>query len=417
MRDKTTRRTFLAVAGTSAALAGCMDRLKGITNDPSPGTDKPGDSPQPTDQPSQDSGPYSGGEVVDDFEDMEPWGTIRGKATADKKSAYAGSQSVRLENKSGGTAGIFRSFPDGLDLTKHDLSLAVKLEKPAAGKIAVELLAPGRSDHLVSKRYVVEPLDDWFRVDLGYTGKRGEPDLSSIQELRIQLTNQDGPVRYWVDDLRKTEKPNKGKVLITFDDAHATQYDVGFKELQERNWPGTAFVIPDSINSTDNLSIGQLREMRDADWDISSHPQGPKPLTDYSKDKQRKLIKDARQYLVQKGFPDGARFFAAPYNMVSSDTVELVKEFHEYGFTFGGSPSAIPPTGRATISRILGRDLQGSRRVLNLADQYNQLVVLNYHAIGEQHNVTKDDFVHILDHIEKKDVDVITPSELLELQG
>lgn len=417
MRDKTTRRAFLAVTGTSAALAGCMDRLEGLTGGTNAGTDKPGDkpgdTPQSTDQPSQGSG----GQVVDDFEDMGPWGTIRGKATADKKSVYAGSQSVRLENKSGGTAGIFRSFPDGLDLTKHDLSLAVKLEKPAAGKIAVELLAPGRSDHLVSKRYIVKPLDDWFRVDLGYTGKRGNPELSSVQELRIQLTNQDGPVRYWVDDLRKTKKPNKGKVLITFDDAHATQYDMGFKELQKRNWPGTAFVIPDSINSTDNLSIGQLREMRDAGWDISSHPQNSKPLTAYSKDKQRKLIKDAKQYLVQKGFPDGARFFAAPYNMVSGDTVKLVEEFHEYGFTFGGCPSTVPPTGRATISRILGRDLQGSRRVLNLADQFNQLVVLNYHAIGQQHNVTKEDFVHILDHIKKKDVDVITPSQLLKLEG
>lgn len=419
MRDKTTRRVFLAAAGTSAALAGCMDRLEGITGGTSTGTEEPTDQPEPTDTPTQapqDSTPFSRGEVVDDFEDMEQWGTVRGKLTADSENTYAGSQSARIENKSGGAAGIFKSFPDGLDLSKHDLSMAVKLEKPASGKVSVEFLAPGRSDHLVSKRFIPKPMDDWFRIDLGYTGKRGKPQMSSVQEVRILVVTDNKPVRYWVDDLRKTKKPDKGKAILTFDDAHITQYDVAFDELQKRNWPAAEFIIPDAINSQGNLTIGQLREMRDAGWDIGSHPDDGQPLTAFSKKKQRRLIKDSKQYLVQKGFDRGARFFAAPYNQINGATVELVEEFHEYGFTFGACPNATPPTCRPAISRVLARDLQGTRRVFNLADQFNQLAVLNFHAIGPDENISKQDFTHILDHLEKKDMDVITPSELLELE-
>ena len=53
-----------------------------------------------------------------------------------------------VADENGDAAGIFKSFPDGLDLTSHDLSLAVKLEKPVRGRFAAEFIAPARSDML-----------------------------------------------------------------------------------------------------------------------------------------------------------------------------------------------------------------------------------------------------------------------------
>lgn len=126
------------------------------------------------------------------------------------------------------------------------------------------------------------------------------------------------------------------------------------------------------------------------------------------------MMEDAKDYLVKRGFPDGARFFFAPYNQVNGDTLELVEELHEYGFTFGGCPNGVPPAGKYAISRILGRDPSGVERILDLAEAHNQLTVINYHAIGSEHNVDKEQFQDVLDHLETKDVDVVTPSQLLD---
>lgn len=428
MSRRPSRRGFLAAVGAGTfAVAGCTG-ISGVDvpggggaptesgNEPTTGTPTAGD--RTTDGPTTTTGGQSdgSGEVLEDFENLEAWGAVKGSYAADTKEAFAGSQSVRIENPEGGAAGVFKAYPEGLDLSKHTLSIALKLEKPAAGKLSVEYLAPGRENHLVTHRYVVEELDDWFRVDLGYTGQTGEPNLSDVQELRILVQTDGEPIRFWVDDLRTHSKPDRGKVVLSFDDGHVSQYDVAFQELQNRGWPGVAAVVPGAIGTRENLSIGQLREMRDAGWDVSSHPQSEKPLTAFPKPQQRRMMEEAKDYLVKRGFPDGARFFFAPYNNVSGETLSLVEELHEYGFTFGACPSGVPPAGKVTISRILGRDPAGVKRILDLAAAHAQLVVINYHAIGPEHNVSLDQFIDVLDHIGTKDVDVITPSELLETE-
>jgi peptidoglycan/xylan/chitin deacetylase (PgdA/CDA1 family) len=423
MSRRPSRRGFLAAVGAgSFALAGCTG-LSGVgvpggqdgtptsTDTESPTTDQPTESPTTTSQPAE--GP---GTVVEDFEDLEAWGSVRGSYTADPKEAFAGSQSVRVENKKGGGAGIFKSFSDGLDLSKDNLSVAVKLEQPAEGKLIAALRAPGPADQFVSKRLIVKDLDDWVRVDLGYTAKDGQPDPSNVQEIRLMVLTEDEPVRFWVDDLRKSPKPDKGKVIFSFDDAHITQYDVAYQEMKKRGWSGVAAVIPESLGTPKNLTIGQAREMRDAGWDISSHPQESDPLTAFPKSEQRKKMVEARDWLSKRGFPDGSRFFFAPYNAVNGATLELVEELHEYGFTFGGCPNGAPPAGRTAISRVYGRDIPGAKRMVDMAEANGQLTVLTYHAFGPDYNVTLDEFVEVLDYVKTKNVDVITPSQLLEME-
>jgi hypothetical protein len=68
------------------------------------------------------------------------------------------------------------------------------------------------------------------------------------------------------------------------------------------------------------------------------------------------------------------------------------------------------------ISRVMGKDPRGTRRILNIAEAYNQLVVIQFHDIGEgdDYETSPEDFKNVLDHIEKKDMDVITPSDLID---
>lgn len=360
------------------------------------------------------------GEVIDDFEDLELWGTIQGEATPVTDSAFSGSQSVRLQNPSGGAAGIFKSFPDGLDLSNHDLSIAAKLNKPADAKIALEVLAPARSDHLVCRRYIPEAMNGWMRIDLGYTGLRGNPMLESVQELRLVVLSDGEPVDYVVDDLRKIPKAtNQGRVILSFQDTHDSQYDVAYEELEKRGWPAMVSAIPDEINSDDALSTGELRTMRDSNWDVISSPFPDNALPEYSEEEQRRILADSKEYLKLKGFREGMEFVSIPYGRFDATTLNVVSDLHEYGFAFGACPSNTSPVGKAAVSTVSGSDLNGAARMINLAAQYNQLTVVTFSEIGPDAAVDKEHFTHLLDIIQEweqqGELKVTTPSEVAKL--
>lgn len=437
MKRNSSRRAFLAATASSTAiLTGC-----GALGSSDQGTDtgnastdtdprttanqrttqKHSDQTTSTPDQSQQRDYVQRGKVLDDFEDLKLWGTIEGEATVENKDVFRGSQSVRIQNPAGDGAGIYKSFPDGLDLSKYDLSIAAKLNSPASGKIAVEVLAPSRSDQLVCRRYVPKAMNDWMRIDLGYTGLQGDPDLENVQELRIVVLSDGKPIDYVIDDLRLIPKTTKkGRVIIAFDDTKASQYDVALPELNRRGWSGMVAAIPDDVDDAGFLTTDQLREMRDQDWDVVSHPQMGTPLPELTKDEQRRVIKNSKQFLNLKGFREGMQFMTIPYGNFNSTTLDLIDEFHEYGFVFGACPSCIPPVGKTAISSVSGRDLNGAARMINLAAEYNQLTVVTFNGIGPNKSVSKDHFTHLLDIIQnwerKGQLEVTTPSGLLELQ-
>ena len=430
------RRQFLATVGVGAAgVAGCTslaDQMPATEEEEDDGeeqettTDTPeqdedeDEEEEQTEEPSTAPPAIEDGDVIDDFEEeVDLWGTIRDSTQreADTDEFLTGSQSLRVEAEDDVVAGVFKAFPDALDLSARDLSLAVKVESPRPSRVTVEVMAPGRADHLVSHRTILPSFDGWLRMDVGYTGERGEPNLENIQEMRILIEHDgDEPFRFWVDDMRATPRAETGAVMFTFDDAVASQYDTAFPMLEERGWPAVAAVMPSALNAPGRLEIGELREMRDAGWDVSAHPHEAGELPDRDPEGLREDIDETRQYLEQRGFPDGARHFFVPFNDLTGEDAEVIREVYETSWTFGGNPSALPPTDTHVASRINGTDVQGVRRLVNLADQYNQLVVLYMHGVGDGDNddITEDDFGRLLDHVGERDVEVVTASDVLD---
>lgn len=433
--NRPSRRKFLAaVGGSAAATAGCTSLADQMpeteddeeeenqttdTNTPE-GEEEENEEQEEPEEPSTTPPAIDDGEVIDDFEEeIDLWGTLRdgNQREADTEEYVAGSQSLRVEVEDDVVAGVFKAFPDALDLSDRDLSLAVKVESPRPSRVTVELLAPGRADHLVSHRTILPSFDGWLRMDVGYTGERGEPNLENIQEMRILIQDDSNePIRFWVDDMRATPRADTGAVMFTFDDAVDSQYDTAYPMLEERGWPGVAAVIPSRLNAPNRLEVGELREMRDAGWDVSSHPHGAGRLPEQDPEALREEIADARTYLEQRGFQDGARHLFVPYNDLTGEAAAVIREEYETSWTFGGNTNALPPTDLHVASRTNGTDVQGVRRLVNLADQYNQLVVLMLHGVGDGDNddISEDDFASILDHVESRDVEVVTASDVLD---
>lgn len=423
-----TRRAFLAATGVGvAALAGCTSQ--GGSADTSGANSGSGEngvsSGSPTDTQSGGGSSTSLNEAgtLDDFESLDQWQTLGGSFTADTKEKQTGSQAARVEaTKSDKLGGISRSV-DGLDLSTFDLSAAIKLEQPAEGtirRIAAVALAPDSGNKIVMKRYLGDTLDEWVRVDFGVTSESGDPDPSNVQELRLMVVAGDGtPVRFWVDDLRLVPKPDEAYAIFGLDNTRGSHYDAAFKVLQEKGYPAVEGVNPESVGGENYLSLEELHEMHDAGWDIASQPQYADPLPTYEKAKQRQIIEDAQSYLQKNDL--GGEHFLAPYHQVSGETLDILADVHQTGFTFGASPTPLGATGQYTISRVNGDSRKGLRRLGPLAKKYNQTVTMYFPEIKDGGDMDEAEFREVVGIIEKAGLKPITATtfheKMTQLQG
>ncbi|ELY38138.1 polysaccharide deacetylase family protein [Halalkalicoccus jeotgali] len=418
------RRTFLTTVGVgmgSAALAGCIGSREddGDTDDPDGDTNDPtGDDG--TDSPDADvtAPAIADGESIDDFEEIE-WNPLYDHTTVEASDeALVGDGSMLVEADTTESIGAYRVFPDGLDVEGKDLSVAIKIESPTPARVVLEARAPGRSDQLTSARSIPSEFTGWFRMEAGWTGKRGEPNLGNVRELRIYVqphSDTNPTTRFLVDDLRATERGDQGYVVLTFDDGVQNQYTTAMPMLEERGWPGVAAVIPDSINQPDRLTVDQCREMRSAGWDIASHPHTALPEME-SHDERVGYLEDARDYIANRIDEDGANHYFAPYNRMDADSLEAVREVFDHSYIHGGQPNIAPPTDGHMVSRVNGYALDEVSDLLDLAAEYNQAVVTLVHGVGDTtsdlNDISEADFETLLDEIESRDLQVVTASEL-----
>ncbi|WP_327054154.1 polysaccharide deacetylase family protein [Halomicrococcus gelatinilyticus] len=423
--SRQTRRTFLAAVG-AAGLAGCA----GITDSggtPSSTTDgtttgSPGDGTSNGDGTTPSG--QGGARQLEDFEKLQKWHPVEGMGSLNaSKDSYTGSQAARVKGGSTNEGKIFSAQfgSDGLDLSGQNLSFAYKCTSHDFSKISVELHAPD-SGHVVElKRTVLGPKDTWMRINLGTTDvmRPKSVDLSKVYQIRIVGRPRDHtsnePVEFLVDDLQAVPTPKKGKVMLTFDDGLASHYTKAYEKMKQYGFPGVDAVITEAVYDDGFLTTGQMREMTNDGWEMMAHPNvGSTPMPELSRKKQKSLMTSSKQWLKRHGF-DGHSYLAVPKNAVGKDTFALAQKHFDLTFTFGGGPSALPVTTKdAILPRIYADDVRKVKRMVDFAAEYKQLTVPLFHRIGGKNGLPEKDFETILKYVKKKDVDVVTPSDLKE---
>ena len=414
--DGRSRRWLLTTAGvTSATLAGCTDLLSDGDQIES-SDDENGSSDSSVRWPAIDEG-----ESLSDFETLEEWNAWETELSAAPDEARIGTQAAVIESEER-EASINLRFPDGLDLREWDTSLAVKPE--ATERIVVEFLAPDREARLNTVRTIPDEFDGWFRLDCGYEHKpEGEPDLSNVTRINIVAVGpEDETTRLLVDDLRRTKGADNGKAILAFYGGHDSHYDIAAELLADRGWTAAAAISPDRIGDQGRMGQTQLHELQDRGWDICSYPRVSMALPEMPESRQRDVLETNRELLEDHGFEDGARHLFIPDDRMDATTNELIRDVHDSAFLFGSCTAGVPPTGMHTIPLIWGPALHnGVRRHINLADQYQLLTVLRIPRIVEDDDVgpdenrmSLDDFEHLLNHLEHRGLDVITPSDLVD---
>ncbi|RDI69656.1 polysaccharide deacetylase family protein [Halopelagius longus] len=360
------------------------------------------------------------GKLFDGFEDISRWNTYDGYVGGDLSTVVQGVQSARLTAKPDQSrAWIYRRFEDGLDLSDRDLSLAVH---PGEGQSRVtqfrlQLLAPDRENR-IEMWHPVGGVRGWVRLDFGPTEFVGEPDLGDVREVRIQTwVGAEQAASCNVDELRTTPKLSEPAVVITFDDINVTQYRNAFPIMQKYGFSGVVGAIPWVADQRGRIGPKRLREMRDAGWDVVSHPQDENPLPAYSPEHQEKLIRASKRWLVENGFEEGARFVIWPFGRTDAKTLDLGAKYHYMGFLGGRCPSG-RITGPMTVGRVNGDDVETTLRTLERAKRSGQVAVIMYHTVGGGGDrITTGEFEQTMRRIKELGLRVVTASDLWEMQS
>lgn len=433
--DKQTRRTFLTTIGITS-LAGCS----AIGGDKSPTTSSQTPTPTTTNRNSSERtsktttiADPNGEQVFANFEDLSRWSALDQMGTLKKSTnAYTGSQAALVtggkktnEGKIEAPTARFGKTNDLADFSNKNLSIAFKCQSHHSSKIAVQLIDIGKRV-MEMKRTLVGPQNTWVRINLGTTGVTSPQDfdLSNIYKIRIIGRPRDStstkPIKFLVDDLQTIPHPKKGKVMLTFDDGLASQYEAyQLMKQPQYDFPGVAAVITDAIGDNSHMSYEQLQELaQTGGWDVIAHPNtGARPLPAYSKEKQKQLMQNAKNYLKTAGF-EGYKYMSIPKNVVGPTTFTLAQDLFDLTFSWGASPNAVPLlTDDTLVSRIYAHqgsqtNLQTVKERIDAAARYKQLAPLLFHRIGGSEGIQTQDFETILNYIKKQNVDVVTPTDL-----
>ena len=217
------------------------------------------------------------GEPTDVFEDIQEW-SASGDITSDTDYHFTTSQSLAYEGESGS---IFREFQrEPLDLSGKDLSLAgyFQHDVDSVSSFYVIAEAPDQANRIVWRaRYF--PTTGWERFDLTPVATDGDPDRSDIRKLELDGEHPYGDTTVFnVDDLRLHPRPERGKIVLLFEDCRRIHYDEYRHVLAEYDYPATEAVHQELVRSSHSgrMSNWQVQALYDGGWEVcATRPDSP----------------------------------------------------------------------------------------------------------------------------------------------
>lgn len=436
-----TRRRFLAASGATAlsAMAGCMDRVTSAL--PSNGTDgnnsssgngsggggnsnaKRYKSPELSVETEFNSREEfkQPGKQLDNFENLKPWSVSQGSAKADKNVSFEGSQSLQLTGKKKKDVVVERKI-DQKDLTDFDISMAVRTSTPDNIAIDIKLvdIYGGFAHHELRNVTYKSSEVGWFRTNPGVfkeSSTKFERDL--VNEIQIVVYNT-GNAKVWVDDLRLHKKPEKGYVVLSWDDGHTDFYDkaaplhdkhgVNAVQAAVRQWTRG--------NRKNTMTVDQLKERQKAGDQIVAHGSHTQ-FAKLNKGDLKESLRRDKHWAVDQGL-QGGHYIVYPHNSVDKTVLDVAsKYYYAGGFNQSGGVNLTGVHGfdPLLLPRTIGHSYKISKRCVDLAAKHRNCAILNFHAFNQKNTMDKKKYKKLLKHISQKDnLEVIDLDDLWKMR-
>lgn len=427
-RIDTHRRTVLAsLAAAGVGLAGCSSlpfRDDDDTDSPTPGTADGTTTPEngdgtPGNKPSPDDvGTHEPMEAAAArFEDLSYWTAHAGvEVQGDSNEVYEGSQSARIEGRSGT---IERGFQVPIDLSNLDVSLAMKVDGPVPTNLRMIFTdTGGNQTQLIQGLHGRHP-SGWIRINPSIN--TADADMSGIERMIITLDGGGENKKYWVDDIRFHDKAgNKGQVMFSFDFATRSIYETAYPIMKQRGIVGCAAVPTDNVGNADRLTWDELKEMQDDGWELASMTNAWDALFGQDKNLQRQRMERALDQFEDNGLEKPPALMY-PRGFCDDSTVELARELHDIAFIRfpeterGLSQSAI--MGPQFVNRSRPNTPDAVANQMQPVSNYKGLYTIVHNEIGPNAENSESEFRQMVDHVkdavDQGQVEIVTPSDVV----
>jgi peptidoglycan/xylan/chitin deacetylase (PgdA/CDA1 family) len=423
--EHTTRRRLLqfTAAAVGSSVAGCLnDRIDpasgGSDDDPS----GPNDVPSLETEYNSRERFASPGERFDPLEDESKWSAVAGTVDTDTETVFEGSQSLRLTGEGGSNVGIERTL-SGADLSDVDLSFAIRTTTPDDIAVYLRLFDDYGNDAILELRRISFRGTDagWFRTCPGvFETSDPAPDLTRVQRLQLVVSNAGSDtVEVWVDDLRSHEKPDKGYVVLSWDDGKRAYYDEAAPIQDEFGFPAVMAAVPRFTGQPNFMSTDQLTERQQAGDQIILHESVDNSFHELDRDQLEQILATNKQWFIDNEF-EGANFIVYPGNNFDAAALDVLSRYHYVGGM--NQASRVNTTGvrgfdPLALPRTIGHDLDIAKTVVDRTAEHRNCGILNFHDFAVANTMDKEEYRSLLTYIEDTDgVEVITLDDLWEMR-
>lgn len=353
----------------------------------------------------------------DTFEHLSDIDVSGGRLSSNSEKHVTGTQCATLETDSTGAA-LHISMDESIDFERARISCYMAREGSASGTFPYVDLTDA-DGHTFRTRSVHRSRDRLTRLDFGVLDPEVDDapvDLGTISEISFRFgpTDESGREVVYLDAPQKVHAPDTPKILFGFDDGYLTDYTEAFPYLSQYGYPAISYVNTDTIGTSGKLNEEQLHELKEAGWLIGSHTTDHTDLSDLDTTAEIETkVRDAKQWLEERGFTEGARHFSYPFNSTSEKAISVVSQYHDTGRVSSWQPVALP-SNLQTIPGDGDLSVAELRPLCEQAIAYGGILCLYFHNLQKADALA--DFQAVVDYVRQKEqngtVDVISMDKL-----
>ncbi|WP_458187839.1 polysaccharide deacetylase family protein [Haladaptatus sp. NG-WS-4] len=344
--------------------------------------------------------------------------------TASSQYAFIGSKSAKLVGENGDHAVIQKSFTAPKDFTDTDVSVALRTTTPDAIAFFVQLIDTNgnAAEHHLRDVSMRAPDIGWFRTCPGVCQSDDGFDRSSVDRIRLRVNNASSErAVVWVDDARTHPKPDKGYVILSWDDGKRSYYRKAAPIHDEYGLPATLTQPPQpsAVESELFMSLEELKERQKKGDEVAAHGSVKEPFARISTSKLDGILRRNKQWLIDNGF-EGADFIVYPGNNYDAPALDVIGRYHYMGgMNQSGSVNTTGLHGfdPLVLPRTIGHDLSISKQLVDRVAAHRNVGILNFHDFASDNTMNVPDYRSLLDYIDRTtDIEVITFSDLWKMR-
>lgn len=359
------------------------------------------------------------GDLFDDFEDESLWTAQSGEMDFDDETAYEGSQSMHLSAEDGENIVVERSVED-VDMTDRDISFQMYTPTPRNFAIYIEFedIYGSTVNHQLRDITYRQNAVDWFRTCPGvFNIDVIAPEMDELGRMRLVVLNNSG-TDVWIDDMRTHEKPDKGYVVLSWDDGFVEFYEDAAPIHEEFDYPAVQAAIPGYTGDA-YMSVDQMLERQDEGDEIVMHGTHD-PIHELEREDMEQRLENDKQWFINAGL-EGGEYIIYPHNSFNATSLELKNHYHYAG---GCNQSGdVNTTGvhgfdPLVLPRTIGGDLDTCKRAVDMAAAGRNCTILNFHRWQNDNTVSEEEYGELLEYIAEKgdEIEVITLDDLWKLR-